>query len=211
MSGNLARHLCTRRCSRGINMVGSSLAGSKLYCLSAHMTSILRSRMLPQSYLRPIGRRAFSVKPPVSHALSPASAIRPFTKLLLQRPTTSTFHTSSRRTILPPGPQVIEGDVNDPAPIPKPSPTHGSYHWTFERAISVGLVPLTIAPFAYGSLNPMLDAVLVGAILLHSHVGFTLVLPKNLVPCLTSILMKWKVNHYRLYPEQEASDCEETL
>ena len=23
--------------------------------------------------------------------------------------------------------------ANEPAPIPKPSPTHGSYHWTFER------------------------------------------------------------------------------
>lgn len=25
------------------------------------------------------------------------------------------------------------GIANDPAPIPDPSPTHGSYHWTFER------------------------------------------------------------------------------
>lgn len=23
--------------------------------------------------------------------------------------------------------------ANDPAPVPAPSPTHGSYHWTFER------------------------------------------------------------------------------
>lgn len=39
--------------------------------------------------------------------------------------------------------------------------------------MSLGLVPLTIAPFAYGSLNPVLDAVFVAAILLHSHIGFT--------------------------------------
>lgn len=23
--------------------------------------------------------------------------------------------------------------ANDPSPVPDPSPTHGSYHWTFER------------------------------------------------------------------------------
>ena len=53
-----------------------------------------------------------------------------------------------------------------------PSPTHGSYHWTFERLISVGLVPLTIAPFAAGSLNPLTDAILCGTLLIHSHIGF---------------------------------------
>lgn len=25
--------------------------------------------------------------------------------------------------------------VNDPAPIPKPHPSEGSYHWTFERCV----------------------------------------------------------------------------
>jgi succinate dehydrogenase (ubiquinone) membrane anchor subunit len=62
--------------------------------------------------------------------------------------------------------------VNDPVPVPKPSAAHGSYHWTTERLLAAGLVPLTIAPFAAGSLNPTLDAVLCGAILLHSHLGF---------------------------------------
>jgi len=38
--------------------------------------------------------------------------------------------------------------------------------------ISAGLIPLTIAPFAAGSLNPITDAVLCGAILIHSHIGF---------------------------------------
>jgi succinate dehydrogenase (ubiquinone) membrane anchor subunit len=33
-------------------------------------------------------------------------------------------------------------------------------------------VPLTIAPFAAGSLNPTMDAVLCAGILLHSHMGF---------------------------------------
>jgi succinate dehydrogenase (ubiquinone) membrane anchor subunit len=33
-------------------------------------------------------------------------------------------------------------------------------------------VPLSIAPFASGSLNPTMDAVLCGAVLIHSHIGF---------------------------------------
>ena len=62
--------------------------------------------------------------------------------------------------------------MNDPAPVPPPSAAHGSYHWSFERVLAAGLVPLTIAPFASGSVNPTLDAVLCGAVLLHSHMGF---------------------------------------
>ncbi|OPB37997.1 hypothetical protein A0O28_0011010 [Trichoderma guizhouense] len=44
----------------------------------------------------------------------------------------SAFHTSTQRSaFLPPGPQRIEGTVNDPVPIPIPIPnlsaSHGSY------------------------------------------------------------------------------------
>ncbi|MCJ1252035.1 membrane anchor subunit of succinate dehydrogenase, Sdh4 [Trapelia coarctata] len=74
--------------------------------------------------------------------------------------------------ILPPLPQHIEGTANDPAPVPDPSPTHGSYHWTFERLMSAALIPLTIAPFAAGSLNPVMDAALCFGVLIHSHIGF---------------------------------------
>jgi succinate dehydrogenase (ubiquinone) membrane anchor subunit len=56
--------------------------------------------------------------------------------------------------------------------VPPASPSHGSYHWTFERLVSAGLIPLTIAPFAAGSLNPTTDAILCAAILIHSHIGF---------------------------------------
>jgi len=62
--------------------------------------------------------------------------------------------------------------VNDPAPVPPTNATHGSYHWTFERLLAAGLIPLSIAPFAAGSLNPALDATLCAALLLHSHMGF---------------------------------------
>ena len=81
---------------------------------------------------------------------------------------------------------MIHGTANDAAPVPNPEPNHGSYHWTFERLVSAGLVPLTLAPFAAGSLNPTLDAVLCATILIHSHIGFESVLtdyiPKKRLP-----------------------------
>lgn len=40
------------------------------------------------------------------------------------------------------------------------------------RVIAVGLVPLTVAPFAAGTLNPVTDAVLGALLVLHSHIGF---------------------------------------
>lgn len=62
--------------------------------------------------------------------------------------------------------------MNDPAPVPPPSPSHGSYHWTFDRLVAASLIPLTVAPFAAGSLNPTMDAVLCATLLIHSHTGF---------------------------------------
>lgn len=62
--------------------------------------------------------------------------------------------------------------VNDPAPVPEPNAAHGSYHWAFERLLAAGIAPLAIAPFAAGSLNPTLDAVLCSGLLIHSHLGF---------------------------------------
>ncbi|KAK3309705.1 CybS-domain-containing protein [Chaetomium strumarium] len=85
---------------------------------------------------------------------------------------TTAFHTSARRDLLPPLPQRVEGTVNDPVRIPPYSPAHGSYHWTFDRLVGASLVPLTVAPFAAGSLNPTLDAILCATLLIHSHTGF---------------------------------------
>lgn len=68
--------------------------------------------------------------------------------------------------------KLIDYAANDAARVPPPSPSHGSYHWTFERLIAVGLIPLTVAPFVSGSLNPATDAILCAAILIHSHIGF---------------------------------------
>ncbi|KAF4550661.1 Succinate dehydrogenase-like protein [Elsinoe fawcettii] len=107
------------------------------------------------------------------------------------------FHASQRRAILPPLPQKILGTVNDPAPTPPSSPQHGSYHWTMERLISAAIVPLTVAPFAAGSLNPVLDSVFIATILVHSHIGFQSIIidyvPTKRLPA-TRKLFWWGLN-----------------
>ncbi|KAK6496747.1 membrane anchor subunit of succinate dehydrogenase, Sdh4 [Arthrobotrys musiformis] len=106
-------------------------------------------------------RRIFAAAKPTT------SAIR-----LLPQTRVAAFHASQRNQILPPGPQVVHGTVNDPVPVPTPSASHGSYHWAFERIIALGMIPLTVAPFAAGTANPALDAALGTALVLHSHIGF---------------------------------------
>ncbi|PYH69608.1 CybS family protein [Aspergillus vadensis CBS 113365] len=91
--------------------------------------------------------------------------------------------------------------MNDPAPIPKSHPTEGSYHWTFERIVSAGLVPLCIAPFAAGSMSPVMDAVICSAIVVHSHIGFhasiTDYFPTRRVPK-THTFMIWLLRAFTL-------------
>ncbi|KAL4799139.1 CybS-domain-containing protein [Aspergillus venezuelensis] len=123
------------------------------------------------------------------------------------------FHASAKKQILPPLPQTIQGtstlsletsprkSLNDPAPIPTPHPSHGSYHWTFERIVAVGLVPLTVAPFAAGSLSPVMDAVFCSLIVIHSHVGFQASIidyfPSRRVPK-TATLLNWLLRAFTL-------------
>ena len=44
--------------------------------------------------------------------------------------------------------------------------------WRTNRAVSIGLIPLTIMPFAAGSLNPILDGALIGLTIIHTYIGF---------------------------------------
>lgn len=124
------------------------LSSQRLFSSTAHPLRPFRA-----APLIPASRQCMSPR------LSIASQIAPFS-------------TTPQRKILPAGPQVIEGTVNDAAPVPKPEPLHGSYGWTFERILSVALVPLTIAPFAAGSISPLMDAALVFGLIVHSHAGF---------------------------------------
>ncbi|KAI5859552.1 CybS-domain-containing protein [Durotheca rogersii] len=128
------------------------------------MASIMRPTLIRHTLAASTRRAA------TAPTLSRHQLIRP--ALASEKARVAAFHASSRRSLLPPGPQVIKGTVNDPAPVPETSPSHGSYHWTFERVVAAGIIPLTVAPFAGGSLNPGLDAVLCSLLLVHSHLGF---------------------------------------
>ncbi|KAF5022330.1 hypothetical protein F66182_5617 [Fusarium sp. NRRL 66182] len=150
------------------------------------MASIARSSLLRQTAMA----SRWAAVPSTRSALMPS--------IRTQAKGVAAFHNTTRRSaILPPGPQRIEGGVNDPAPIPEPNAAHGSYHWTFERLLAAGLVPLTVAPFASGSLNPTLDAILCSILLLHSHMGFQQVvidyIPSRTYPGLRK-LFKWLLN-----------------
>ncbi|KAH7086026.1 mitochondrial succinate dehydrogenase cytochrome b560 subunit D [Paraphoma chrysanthemicola] len=138
------------------------------------MASIMRPSLFRQAVPKPVAPQRMlstvtsSVNRPLAQQLRPAfqrSAVPKSTRI-------AAFHATQRKQILPPLPQKIIGTANDPVPVPEPSYTHGSYHWSFERIVSAGLVPLTIAPFAAGSLNPVTDSILCALLVVHSHIGF---------------------------------------
>ena len=67
---------------------------------------------------------------------------------------------------------IYKGTVNDPTTFPPPQRSAGSHHWTFERLLSAGLVPLTAAAFVTsGSHAALLDGLLGISLVVHSHIG----------------------------------------
>lgn len=72
---------------------------------------------------------------------------------------------------IPQPPGYIVGTVNDAYVPPKSNKLHGSLHWTAERAVSLALVPLAIAPFFTGA-STLLDSTLATFLLYHVHTGF---------------------------------------
>lgn len=72
---------------------------------------------------------------------------------------------------IPQPPGYIVGTVNDAYVPPKPSKFEGSYHWTTERALSIGLVPLVLAPFISG-VPSVIDSTFSTILLLHCYIGF---------------------------------------
>jgi hypothetical protein len=132
-----------------VNSLSSTHGDKKLdircSALNTKMASLVRPAILKQGILSGSARR---LPPSTAAALSTSSltSIRPISasihsrRTLQPKPRTvsiasriAPFHSSASRNILPPGPQKIEGGVNDPAPVPPPHPTEGSYHWVFER------------------------------------------------------------------------------
>lgn len=72
---------------------------------------------------------------------------------------------------IPQPPGFIVGTVNDAYVPPGPKKFEGSLHWTSERAVAIGLVPLVLAPFLTGATT-LLDSTMSGFILYHCYTGF---------------------------------------
>ncbi|KAF1831312.1 mitochondrial inner membrane protein [Decorospora gaudefroyi] len=160
------------------------------------MASIMRPGVLRQACTKPAAsQRMLSTftssarNRPLGQQLRPA-----FQRASIPQSTRiAAFHATQRNQLLPALPQKVVGTTNDPTPVPDPDYAHGSYHWSFERIISAGLVPLTIAPFAAGSLNPVTDSILCALLVVHSHIGFESSIidyfPKSRVPLVRASLM----------------------
>lgn len=69
----------------------------------------------------------------------------------------------------PPG--YVVGTVNDPYVPPAPDFFHGGHHWSYEKVVTGALLPLTIAPFIFGTEIPIVDAAFGVTCLFHCHMG----------------------------------------
>ncbi len=134
------------------------------------MASLLRPAMLKQTILSSSARR-FS---PIASAL-PSTCYPTLVRQSSSWIERSHTFPAKRQTALSEL-RISLFHSSDPVPVPEPHPTEGSYHWIFERLLALGLIPLTIAPFAAGSLNPTMDALLCASILIHSHIGLGYIL-----------------------------------
>ncbi|RIA84654.1 CybS-domain-containing protein [Glomus cerebriforme] len=69
------------------------------------------------------------------------------------------------------GATFIKGSVNEAVKLPPRDKVAGSYHWDFERLLSVALVPLTVASVVNGA-HPITDLCLGVILPIHCHIGF---------------------------------------
>lgn len=72
---------------------------------------------------------------------------------------------------IPQPPGGIVGTVNDAYVPPQASKSHGSYHWTAERAVAIGLIPLVGSSLA-GTATGIIDTTMSAFLLYHCYGGF---------------------------------------
>lgn len=72
---------------------------------------------------------------------------------------------------IPQPPGYVVGDVNQPYQAPPPKKMEGSLHWTLERIVCVGILPLTVAPFLSG-VSTLVDSTMSALLLYHCYSGF---------------------------------------
>mgnify|MGYP000856614799 CR=1 FL=1 len=136
--------------------------GIPIWHTHTHTHTMFRSTLLQPSLTRALASRSL---------LRPALSATPAGTLGLRALSFKSLR------LIPQPPGGIVGSVNDPVAVPLPDASHGSYHWSFERLIVLGIVPLTVLPLAglgpaSGLFTPVLDATLGSLVLLHSHLGF---------------------------------------
>ncbi|KAG0044748.1 membrane anchor subunit of succinate dehydrogenase, Sdh4 [Gryganskiella cystojenkinii] len=83
-------------------------------------------------------------------------------------------------------------DVTDvyKAPVYKqqvPNQVHGSYHWDFERLLSVSMVPL-FAASALNGAHPITDGLLGVVVPIHAHIGWDAMVTDYLHPGKVGVL-----------------------
>ncbi|CAG8709463.1 3723_t:CDS:2, partial [Racocetra fulgida] len=66
---------------------------------------------------------------------------------------------------------IENGAVNEAVVLPPKDKVAGSYHWDFERLLSLSLIPLTIASVVNGA-HPITDLFLGVILPFHCHLGF---------------------------------------
>ncbi|KAG7661307.1 SDH4 [[Candida] subhashii] len=72
---------------------------------------------------------------------------------------------------IPQPPGFIVGTVNDAYVPPPPHKLEGSLHWTSERIVTIGMLPLVLSPLITGG-STMIDSSMSALLLYHCFAGF---------------------------------------
>lgn len=72
---------------------------------------------------------------------------------------------------IPQPPGFIVGTVNDAYVPPPPHKLEGSLHWTSERIVTIGMLPLVLSPLITGG-STMVDSSMSALLLYHCFAGF---------------------------------------
>ncbi|KAL7780459.1 hypothetical protein CFE70_010482 [Pyrenophora teres f. teres 0-1] len=130
------------------------------------MASSLRPGLFSQVCAKPqTSQRMLSTSTTSTINRPLAQQVRPaFQRSVIQQSTRiAAFHATQRNSILPPLPRRLSVPQMTPRPYPtQTTPTEVTTGASRDslRIVSAGLIPLTVAPFAAGSLNPVTDSIL---------------------------------------------------
>lgn len=72
---------------------------------------------------------------------------------------------------IPQPPGFVVGTVNEAYVPPPANHYEGGYHWTYDRAVTIAMVPLALTPFVAGVEFPIIDTMFCCGLLYHCHSG----------------------------------------